>query len=154
MFWAQLSNFNIVNSCGPCEPPTYPVQLSFVTMCQLTDEQKWNIVNVYKRTCNISHTTRQCGCTRKCAKLWIERYSHSGGVRSSRTTGRKPALSEGAARLALELLTDGKQATASAVANELKVQGYTATVVDKNTVIRHARMAAAKAGQRLRASRG
>ncbi len=52
------------------------------------------------------------------------------------------------------MLTNERQSTATAVAKELKVTGFTTSVLDKNTVIRHARAAAAKDGQKLRAVRG
>lgn len=146
---------NIVIRWGECDTaPTYHTHSVIATMYHLTDERRWNIINVWKNTSNVSLVARELGCTRKCARRWIARYKETSGVQRRHSSGRRPSLSEGAARAALEMLTDGKQATASVVAKELKIKGYTPTVVDKNTLIRHARVAAAKSGQCLRVARG
>lgn len=123
-------------------------------MHHLTEEQKWNIVQQFKRTQNISKVARQCNCNVKSARRWIQRYAATRSVCALRKSGRTPAFSKGAAKKALQLLTDGEQCTADGVARQLKANGTVSTVVHKTTVLRHARAAAKNAGQQFRITRG
>ena len=68
--------------------------------------------------------------------------------------GRRPALSQDAAVMALEMLVDKKSHGAQQVASTLKDQGIVSDLVHKSTLIRHARRTAVATGKKLVVRRG
>jgi hypothetical protein len=125
-------------------------------MKQLTESQRWDIINTMQRTNSIAKTSRTIGCSEKAVKRWWSRHKQQKqfSVRRAKGAGPKPTMSEAAAKRALELLADCETHGATDVAKKLKAEGLCERVVHKTTVIRAARQVAVKFGKSLKVKRG
>lgn len=123
-------------------------------MVQLSSELRWKIISTMKDTQSISDTAKRVGCSTKTVRKWWGRYNQSGEVKDEIRSGRKPLLSNEAAKHALQLLLDDSSSGATHVARDLVSQGMTNNVVSKATLIRAARKAAVSQGVKLCVRRG
>jgi hypothetical protein len=106
-------------------------------MKQLTESQRWDIINTMQRTNSIAGTSRTVGCSEKAVKRWWSRHKQQKqfSVRRAKGAGPKPTMSEAAAKRALELLADCETQGAADVAKKLKAEGLCEKVVHKTTVL-------------------
>lgn len=123
-------------------------------MAQLTDRQKYQIVEAYGRLGSIRGVQKELGFPRKTCRLWIERHSQTQGVKRKAVASRKRVLDDDTAECALDMLRSKKFKGAQEVAIQLQKDGKTATCVHRTTLISAARRQAQKRGRRLRAVRG
>lgn len=120
----------------------------------LTMKERGSVVATYERLGSISATDSHCGCSREAVSRWVNRYRSTGDVSELPKSGRKVTVQRTVAEAALDLLTDSLQLTAREVALELKSQGLCPVILSRQTVIRHAKRAAAKRNDKLCVYRG
>jgi transposase len=122
-------------------------------MVKRPDEMRWAIVRKWKSNLTISAIAKEEGCAKRTAKLWIDRYQASGGVKDLPRSGRRPCMDEATQRIATDmLLSDNGGATA--VSSSLVTSGATPQPVHKSTIIRTARRVARAGGFKIKALRG
>ncbi len=120
----------------------------------LTSEQKWQIVHAFKRLKSIAATCRECGTSKRAVIRWVKRYQATGDVENARKSGRKSVMTPALSAEALAMLKSGTDGGARGVAKSLYAAGKLPTVVDKNTIIRHARRLVALSNDKLLVRRG
>lgn len=87
-------------------------------------------------------------------KAYVKLHQEKGAVPVKRHAKRKSVVDSQAATKAFELLAGNKHGASAQVAAELHKQGLVERVVHRTTLARHAKAAAAAAGEVLRVERG
>lgn len=124
-------------------------------MPTIPEEQRWNIVNTWKRLGQvISATARELGLALKVVRHWVAAYESTGAVQPAPRSGRPRALSAAVSARAHELILQEDMGGAAMVAKQLTEEGLTATTRDKKTVIRAVRRVGDELGRPLMACRG
>ena len=108
----------------------------------------------YHKHKSFKGAARAEGVSVKTIKRWVQRVNTTGGVAQKRGSGRRPIMTEGAAEMALQLLTAEDCAGAESVARQLYTRGITPKKVHKTTVIKVAKALAKKKGMPIRAVMG
>jgi transposase len=117
--------------------------------------KKLEIVQAFQATDNVSVVARKCKVTRKTARLWRQRHRDTGTVDARKGSGRRKALDEEVASMAVEMLKSEKFTGSKQVAEELHKLGKSLTgkVMHRTAVVRHAKAAALKAGRPIKVVR-
>ena len=124
-------------------------------MPTIPEEQRWNIVNTWKRMGQVlSATARELGLALKVVRHWVAAYESSGAVQPAPRSGRPRALSAAAAVRAHELILQEAMGGAAMVAKQLSEEGLTSATRDKKTIIRAVRRVGDELGRPLMACRG
>lgn len=123
-------------------------------MRAISDRVRWDLVRFWEETGSIRAAAVKAEVAYGTALRWISRYRSTGHVKEQHKTGRKRALSTGAAKTAKELLLGGAWSGAAAIGRELHRRGLVSRPVHLTTVIRGAKAAAASEGTPIRAFRG
>lgn len=126
----------------------------FSTMARLSDEDKMNIITIMKETKCITTTAKRVHCSVKTVRRWWNRWQATRTLSVKKGTGRKPALSDVAAKTALNMLLKQECNGAADVAKQLHNKGVTKQVLHKTTVIRAVKKAAKQLGKKLKVCRG
>jgi transposase len=119
-------------------------------MGRITIQKRGEIVADYRYTHNLALTARNCGVAKNTARLWLQRSSSTGDVLRKKGSGRKPAMSAGAAARAVELLTAEVGSTSASVAQALHQEGLVDKPPHRTTVARAAKRDARQHGQPIR----
>lgn len=115
----------------------------------LSDKEKWGIVVMLEAGHTQTAVAKQLGINRNVVGKYWKRYNLTGGVARQPGNGSKAILDTAAEDRVLELLTGGVGISAQDVSNKLHAEGVLPTAVHKSTIIRAAKRAAARAGQKL-----
>lgn len=122
-------------------------------MVKRPDEMRWAIVRKWKSNLTVSAIAKEEGCAKRTAKLWIDRYQATGGVKDLPRSGRRPCMDEATQRIATYMLLSDNGG-AAAVSSSLVTSGATPQPVHKTTIIRTARRVARAGGFKIKALRG
>jgi hypothetical protein len=117
-------------------------------------KERWSIVFAWQKCPNISRVSEQVGCSRPTVRHWVTHYLKHGNVDSANKCGRPPALDTDTAEEAVQLLLRDDVGTAAEAARVLYEEGKSSKLLDKKTIMRHAKAAAATASKPLRVVRG
>lgn len=123
-------------------------------MTRLSLEQRYRIAASFQQTHSIQRTARECGVSKKAARLWIKRHSHGEELVNKKPLGRPPSMSVKACATAVDLLHQQSVGTSQGVATQLYASGITSTELHRTTVIRHAKKYAKATGPPLCAYTG
>ena len=104
------------------------------------------IALAYQKSHNFAAVAREFCVDVSTVKRWSSRLENVGDVRTLKSSGRKRALSQAAARRAHELLYSGNFDGCKQVAEELHKLGLTNSVVHPTTLSRHAKAQATADG--------
>jgi transposase-like protein len=123
---------------------------------QLSDADRHKIVFEFERYKSIRKVSSKLGYHRNTVRRWVNKAKAGEELTFTAGGGRKKALGEAGAKQAMEMLVSGKYSGAREVAAELQRQGLTQTssAPHPTTIIRHAKEAAAKLGNPIRAVSG
>lgn len=121
---------------------------------RLTEEQRWDVIHAYKKRGSAPLAAKDAGVNVRAARRWIERWKKTSSVKSGSSTGRPRVLTAAAQDAALDLLIGKPAKTAKDVARILYSKGITDKVVSANTIIRGAKEAAARRGDKVQVERG
>jgi transposase len=123
---------------------------------QLTEEERHKIVFEYENLGSIRAVVNKLHYNRKTVRKWVNK-AHGGEKLVSESGGGRPqALSTTGAKTAMDMLLSGKYASAKEVAEALTKQGLVQAkeVPHPTTIIRHAKAAAMKLGEPIKAVSG
>lgn len=123
-------------------------------MARLSDEDKMNIISMMKVTKCITTTAKKVHCSAKTVRRWWNRWQTTRTLLVKKGAGRKHALSDAAAKTAMDMLLQQECNGAADVARKLQSQGVTQQVLHKTTVIRAVKKAAKQLGKKLKVCRG
>ena len=123
------------------------------TLAPTSDQDRWAIVEAWKRLGNVARVAKALGKDRSVVHRWVKRFKETGNVPVGKSTGRRHVMGGAAGKAALTLLLE-PGGTADGVANKLLSMGLTSKKVGKKTVIRAARRVAVSEGNQLRVLRG
>jgi len=124
-------------------------------MAPLTEIERLDVLADWAQTQDCTKTARNKQVGRATVSRLVNNYKKGLGISMKRKSGRRPVVSQDAARAALDILTNTEaSATATDAAKELFSRGLVSKVVSKSTVIRHAKHAAVKEGSKLWVHRG
>lgn len=124
-------------------------------MAHLTTEEKWRIIHEFQQLKNITKVSKNLKIRYQTCHFWIARHRLTGGVDEVMGRGRKPSLSEEAAKHALDLLLSNNSGGSERVALKLVTDNKTKKLVHRTTLWKAACEQALKTkGRKLKAVRG
>lgn len=97
----------------------------------------------------VSHIAKRIGCSRGTVYKWWQRYQSTNAVMVRTRSGRKRVLTQSTEQRVVDLLTGSDSKTADEVAQLLLAEGVTPHKVHKTTVIRAARRASKRTGEKI-----
>lgn len=101
---------------------------------QVSEVTRAFIVRDFKRTGNIKKAARDNGVDARTARLWVDRYAETGGVKDKPGRGRKLQLTPLIVGTVVKHLTTKAGATRSSAARELQQQHLTPSSIHPTTI--------------------
>lgn len=120
----------------------------------ISEHDRWAIVHHLREGWSIRAISKRLQLPHSTVHKWRQRFQSTNDVKPLPKTGRKRVFDEAAEQRAFDLLTTMDTCNAQSVGSRLKVEGVIAHPVHRSTVVRAARRAARRVGEKLWCQRG
>jgi len=140
--------------CFPALKLHHRLNATVKSMVALDPATRQAVLLEYQKTPNYERVARRLNVDWRTVKRWVSRFEETGTVMPVAGLGRKPKVSEAAARKAGELLLSSEFDNCHEVAKELHNLGLTTSVVHASTVSRRAKAQACADGTPIVAKTG
>ena len=116
--------------------------------------RQYALVHSYEKSASYEAVARQHNVFSRTVQKYFKLHHTHGSLPLKHSRNRKSLVSKEAARVAAERLLSGEHGNSEQVAQELHRRGLTQRILDRTTIVRHAKAAAKEEGYEIKAETG